>query len=177
MSVLRPLWVAAQAGTEVFLVGIVEIAEEASPLAVVVEHVLEFFVRIVGEVVGQRVAFLVAVVVTVAQLQEDESVGEILVIDNSCKGFECTFDKVKVLVQKENLFVNPAWNYGIKVSSPEYPYFGVLNDDIIFPKNLFKDVKAFLDKGLEEVDQNENKSKLEVLKTVNKPKGKEKKCC
>ena len=78
-----------------------------------------------------------------AQLQEDESVGEILVIDNSCKGFECTFDKVKVLVQKENLFVNPAWNYGIKVSSPEYPYFGVLNDDIIFPKNPVKYVKDY----------------------------------
>lgn len=79
-----------------------------------------------------------------AQLQEDESVGEILVIDNSCKGFECTFDKVKVLVQKENLFVNPAWNYGIKVSSPEYPYFGVLNDDIIFQRIFSKTLKLFL---------------------------------
>ena len=42
---------------------------------------------------------------------------------------------------------------------------------------VFELVKAFLDKGLEEVDQNENRSKLEVSKTVNKPKGKEKKCC
>lgn len=101
-----------------------------------------------------------------SELQEDDTVGEILVIDNSCKGFECAFDKVRVLVQSENLFVNPAWNYGIKMSDPKYPYFGVLNDDIIFPKNLFKDVKAFFDSadssvGLAGIDCASNTPKSE----------------
>lgn len=78
------------------------------------------------------------------ELNEDNTVGEILVIDNSCTGFKTEFSKVKVLVQKENLFVNPAWNLGIQSSSDEFKYFGVLNDDIIFQKNMFKSVLDFL---------------------------------
>ena len=50
------------------------------------------------------------------ELDGDDSVGEILVIDNSCKGFKTDLKKVKVFAQNENLFVNPAWNLGIKLS-------------------------------------------------------------
>lgn len=78
------------------------------------------------------------------ELDTDKSVGEILVIDNSGKGFNTCLKKVKVFVQNENLFVNPAWNLGIKLSSKDIPYFGILNDDIIFPKNLFSSVDKFL---------------------------------
>lgn len=45
---------------------------------------------------------------------------------------------------KRKSFVNPAWNLGIKLSSKEIPFFGILNDDIIFPKNLFIAVDKFL---------------------------------
>lgn len=79
------------------------------------------------------------------QLNSDESIGEILVIDNSCKGFSSNLSKVIVHVQKENLFVNPAWNLGIKLSSDKYDYFGILNDDIIFQKNMFKAVERFFE--------------------------------
>lgn len=79
------------------------------------------------------------------QLNEDSSVGEIIIIDNSCSYFKTGYSKVKVHVPKENLFVNPAWNLGIKLSSPEYKYFGILNDDIIFQKNLFEQVHVFLE--------------------------------
>src|SRR5574344_985842 len=82
-----------------------------------------------------------------AQLNEDSCVGEILVIDNSCKGFKTDLSKVVVHVQKENLFVNPAWNLGIKLSSDKYRFCGILNDDIIFPKNMFKAVLDFLEKS------------------------------
>lgn len=85
------------------------------------------------------------------QLQDSDSVGEIILIDNSCKGFSCNLSKVKVFVQKENLFVNPAWNLGIKLSSKDIPYFGILNDDIIFPNNLFKNVDEFLSKDNSDV--------------------------
>ncbi|MGN0915687.1 MAG: glycosyltransferase family 2 protein [Succinivibrio sp.] len=78
------------------------------------------------------------------ELDSDESVGEVLIIDNSGKGFKTDSKKVRVFVQKENLFVNPAWNLGIKLSSKDIPYFGILNDDIIFPKNLFVSVDKFL---------------------------------
>ena len=85
------------------------------------------------------------------QLDEDDSVGEILVLDNSCKGFSHNYKKVTVHVQKENLFVNPAWNLGIKLSSDKYRFFGILNDDIIFPKNMFKAVLDFLEKSNDSV--------------------------
>ena len=77
------------------------------------------------------------------ELQESDVVGEVVVIDNSCKGFDTKFNKVKVFTQKENLFVNPAWNLGIKLSDPNYKVFGILNDDLILPKNLFKAVDDF----------------------------------
>ena len=71
MPVLRTLGVSAQVPREVILVRIVEKSEQAGPVAVFAQHDVELVIGIVGEVVGQRVAFLVAVVVTVAQLQED----------------------------------------------------------------------------------------------------------
>ena len=86
-----------------------------------------------------------------SQLNEDSSVGEIIIIDNSCSYFKTDYSKVKVHVPKENLFVNPAWNLGIRLSSPEYKYFGILNDDIIFQKNLFEQVHAFLDTTSDDV--------------------------
>ncbi len=85
------------------------------------------------------------------ELNEDSTVGEIIIIDNSCSGYRSDLSKVKVFVQKENMFVNPAWNLGIKLSSPEYRYFGVLNDDIIFARGLFKAVHDFLEKADETV--------------------------
>lgn len=80
----------------------------------------------------------------VKELVEDNCVGEIIIIDNSGKGLDYQNPKVKVYVQKENLFVNPAWNLGIKLSSSKYNFFGILNDDIIFSKNLFSSVLNFL---------------------------------
>ena len=85
------------------------------------------------------------------QLQDSDSVGEIILIDNSCKGFSCNLSKVKVFVQKDNLFENPAWNLGIKLSSKDIPYFGILNDDIIFPNILFKQVDDFLAQANQDV--------------------------
>lgn len=81
------------------------------------------------------------------ELERADVVGEVVVIDNSCKGFNSNFSKVRVFTQKENLFVNPAWNLGIKLSNPEYKIFGILNDDLILPKNLFKAVDDFFSKS------------------------------
>lgn len=86
-----------------------------------------------------------------SQLNDDNTVGEIIIIDNSCSSFKTGFSKVKVHVPKENLFVNPAWNLGIKLSSTEFKYFGILNDDIIFQKNLFELVHAFLESASDDV--------------------------
>lgn len=79
------------------------------------------------------------------QLNEDKSIGEIIVIDNSGKGLNFNSEKLRVILKKENIFVNPAWNLGIEESSGNFKYFGILNDDIIFPKNLFSQVLNFLE--------------------------------
>lgn len=73
----------------------------------------------------------------------DSSVKEIILIDNSTKGFEHNFEKVRVIIPEKNLFVNGSWNFGInKINSD---YFGILNDDILIPKNFCSDVLVFLD--------------------------------
>ena len=85
------------------------------------------------------------------ELDIDDNVAEIIVIDNSTVGFDHNYKKVKVFVQNRNLFVNPAWNLGIKLSSSDIKFFGILNDDIIFPRNLFKAVNKFLETSNEKV--------------------------
>ena len=76
------------------------------------------------------------------QLVLDDLIGEIIIIDNSTKGFDHKSEKIKVIVPKKNLYVNPAWNLG--VSEAKFNYVGILNDDLIFPKNFFKKVYDFL---------------------------------
>ena len=72
LVMLRSLGETAQVGREITLIGIVEVAEQASPLAVFVEHLCEGLVGIDGgEVVGRGIALLMAVVIAVVQLQED----------------------------------------------------------------------------------------------------------
>ena len=64
----------------------------------------------------------------------DSAVGEIIVIDNSTKGFEYNNDKVRVIIPDQNLFVNPSWNLGVKEA--KYDYLGILNDDICIPQGF-----------------------------------------
>ena len=82
--------------------------------------------------------------ILIENLIKQELVGEIIIIDNSTKGFEYSSDKVKILVQTENIYVNPAWNLGIEVA--KYNLFGILNDDLLIPNNLISEVYEFINK-------------------------------
>lgn len=73
----------------------------------------------------------------------DSSVKEIILIDNSTKGFENIFEKVRVIIPEKNLFVNGSWNAGVNEIKTEY--FGILNDDVLIAKNFCSDILAFLD--------------------------------
>ena len=79
-----------------------------------------------------------------SELQESPYVGEIILIDNANKALDCNYSKLKVFPQKQNLFVNPAWNLGIKLSSKEFEYFGIINDDLIFSKGFLSQVHEFI---------------------------------
>ena len=75
------------------------------------------------------------------QLISDKTVEEIIVIDNSKKRLNKKSNKLKVIIPDKNLYVNPAWNLGVKLAKNEY--IGILNDDLIFPNNFFKQFKFF----------------------------------
>jgi len=76
------------------------------------------------------------------ELYEDDTIGEIILIDNSLKDYNSDSDKLRVIVPEKNLFVNPSWNYGVSLA--KYDYVGILNDDLIIPKNFCKQVLNFL---------------------------------
>jgi len=69
-------------------------------------------------------------------LSQDKVVSEILIINNKPEdlcGFE-SLKKVRILNQKENLYVNASWNLGIETITNDI--FLIINDDILPVKNL-----------------------------------------
>ena len=70
----------------------------------------------------------------VKTLNADDSVGEIIIINNAVKPLEFSYDKMRVITPKTNIFVNPAWNLGVKEGVNQY--IGLLNDDIIITDNF-----------------------------------------
>lgn len=64
-------------------------------------------------------------------------VDEIILIDNAGKFFEYyeALDKVKLVQVEENIYVNPAWNLGIKIAKNDL--IALINDDINFDTNIF----------------------------------------
>ena len=61
----------------------------------------------------------------------EDVVDEIILIDNSTNGFKLNCDKLRVIIPKENLYVNTSWNLGIKEAKNEI--IALLNDDITIP--------------------------------------------
>ena len=86
-------------------------------------------------------------------LIEDESVGEIIIIDNAPADFSYDNEKVVMLRQEENLYVNPSWNLGVEES--DYDKFIIFNDDIIIPYNFVSQLESMLttDKGIIGIDE------------------------
>lgn len=67
-----------------------------------------------------------------------ESVGEIILIDNSNQ-FKQHYDllpKTKVIIPSQNMFVSESWNFGIR--SSKYTNIALCNDDINFDTHIFK---------------------------------------
>ena len=80
----------------------------------------------------------------IESLEQDSAVAEIIVINNAKRKLNLPYSKVTCLNQKRNLFVNKSWNLGIKKSNCEY--FGIINDDLILPKNFCSKVLPLLSK-------------------------------
>lgn len=66
-------------------------------------------------------------------LSAHELVGEIIIIDNNPDDVDneiLSLEKIKYLPQKENIYVNPAWNLGVEVSSCDS--ICLYSDDVLF---------------------------------------------
>lgn len=63
---------------------------------------------------------------------ECEYVGEVILINNRKEDTPALIEneKLKVYHMSENIFVNPAWNYGVSIASNDY--ITISNDDILF---------------------------------------------
>lgn len=65
------------------------------------------------------------------ELSKSDYVGEIILIDNQpIEGHEIKIKKVIHIKEKENTYVNPAWNKGVSLA--KYDNITISNDDILF---------------------------------------------
>ncbi len=83
------------------------------------------------------------------ELVKNDYVNEIIIINNDSAKTpkDDILNHYKILVKavnQENIFVNPAWNYGVLLSSNEK--ICILNDDIEFDLRLFEKIDSFYDK-------------------------------
>ena len=76
-----------------------------------------------------------------------KNISEIIIIDNSEeKSFKTLnffkSNKINLIDNKENLFVNPSWNYGAKIAQNETLLY--INDDIICKDFIFEKLEQEL---------------------------------
>ena len=74
-------------------------------------------------------------------ISNDDIVDEIILIDNSGKGFEkviLNINKVVQVINQENRFVNPTWNQGVELAKNDY--WALLNDDILISNDFCTNV-------------------------------------
>lgn len=75
----------------------------------------------------------------IEDLLECEYVDEIIIIDNSnteeCDKLSTIHSKLRLVSKGENIYVNPAWNWGIELAKNEC--IALCNDDINFDPNIF----------------------------------------
>ena len=81
----------------------------------------------------------------ISHISRSELVSEVIVIDNdpSQKPIFQTSKKVKILAQEKNIYVNPAWNLGVKNSSQER--IVLCNDDVTFDISILEFINQNLD--------------------------------
>lgn len=73
-------------------------------------------------------------------------VAEVLVVNNAPESpLAWASPKVRVLTPEANVYVNPAWNWGVRESSA--PWIALVNDDICFDDEVFDHAAAVLREG------------------------------
>lgn len=80
--------------------------------------------------------------------QQCPFINEIIIIDNSNEFHTKNLkrDKVTIYTPEKNIFVNPAWNMGVKLSSSDIVC--IINDDISVDIRIFEYLSKSLPKGI-----------------------------
>lgn len=74
---------------------------------------------------------------------DSPAIGELLMIDNdSTRTRDFIHPKIRVLHRGSNMFVNPAWNLGVREA--KYDQLCLMSDDIIFNPHLFEEMSAYV---------------------------------
>lgn len=80
------------------------------------------------------------------RLSASPHVAQVVVVDNTGGGFSSELQKVEVLSPGRNIFVNPAWNLGVRES--DSPLVALCNDDVLFDvDHVLRSVRLRLEKG------------------------------
>lgn len=81
----------------------------------------------------------------VEQCASHPRVQEVLVINNAPQPLSWDSEKIRVLQQEHNIYVNPAWNLGAREARGEY--LAIVNDDVRFEDEALDFVGQALDRG------------------------------
>lgn len=83
------------------------------------------------------------------EITKHPKIGEIIIIDNAKEDRPkleiLNHEKIKLLKQKHNIFVNPAWNLG--VTEAKYQRLCFISDDMLFDTRIFDTVYDYIKKS------------------------------
>lgn len=79
---------------------------------------------------------------TIQELSICDSVGEIILIDNSDNFIQMNVPKLRHICEGKNTYINPAWNKGVEISKFDKLCF--MNDDIWFDWSYLKIIDEFI---------------------------------
>lgn len=83
---------------------------------------------------------------TLKELENCEHVNQIILIDNTGIERDIQNRKLTYILEKENTYVNPAWNKGVSLSHNDK--ICILNDDIWFDWDSLKEIDEFISKDI-----------------------------
>lgn len=87
------------------------------------------------------------VMVEQQKLLDNPDIAELLLIDNDpTKAVKLEHPKIRVIYSGQNIFVNPAWNWGVHCATT--PNIALLSDDIIFDPSVFSQLRTSPNAGV-----------------------------
>jgi hypothetical protein len=101
----------------------------------------------------------------IRDLNECEFVDEIIIIDNTnTDEWDRAYRKIRTVSKGENIYVNPAWNWGIELAKNDL--VALINDDINFDPNIFGIIDKDILDGFGIIGMGEGNYKEQMDETI-----------